>query len=132
MVREQTASTYDMGKLLSVIATLSPQKVRMVTLYAENLRDRPVSDTGGSYIGMLLEEDADSDAILAAAQAIHDVDARLARETNFRSGLDDLHRRTEDRFRSWCRERGIDYDALGEEGFADLIEEAVRRVREEG
>ena len=54
MDRERMASTYDIGRLLSVVEGLSPRKVRMVTPYAENLRERPVSDTGSSYIAMLL------------------------------------------------------------------------------
>jgi hypothetical protein len=102
----------------------------MVTLYAENLRDKPISEIGKSYIAMLLEEGASSDEILVAAQAIRDVDSRLAREADFQAGLDDLHRRTDEQFQHWCRERGIDYKALSEEAFGELIEQAIRQIRE--
>ena len=119
-----------MGRLLSVVEGLSSQKVRMVTLYANNLRDGPVSDTGRSYIAMLLEEGADSAEILAAAQAIHDVDSRLAREVDSQARLDALHQRTDEHFYHWCRERGIDYNALSEEDFDGLVEQAIHRVRE--
>ncbi len=130
MEGERTASTYDVSRLLSVVEGLSPWKMRMVTLYAENLRDKPVSATGSSYIAMLLEEGAGSAEILAAAQAVYDVDSRLAQEADFRTGLDDLHRRTEQHFHHWCRERGIDYDTLSEEEFGELVEQAIRQVRE--
>lgn len=130
MERGQTASTYDVGRLLSVVEGLSLEKVRMVTLYAETLRDKPVSDTGRSYIATLLEEGAGSAEMLAAAQAIHDVDSRLAREADFQAGLDALHQRTEEHFHHWCRERGIDYEALGEEEFGELVEQALCQVRE--
>ncbi len=43
--------------------------------------------------------------------------------------MDDLHRRMEQHFRGWCRERGIDYDALSEDEFAELVERAIRQVR---
>lgn len=130
MERARATSTHNVGQLLSVVEGLSPWKVRMVTLYAENLRDRPVSEIGRSYIAMLLEENAGSGEVLAAAQAIRDVDSRLAREADFQAGLDDLHRRTDEHFQHWCRERGIDYKALSEEEFGELVEQAIYQVRE--
>jgi len=129
MGQEQASITYDVGRLLSVVEGLSPQKIRWVILYAENLKNGPTSDTGKSYIAMLLEEGADSGEILAAAQAIHDVDARLAREVDSPARLDALHRRTEEHFYHWCREKGIDYNTLSEEEFSRLVEQAIQRVR---
>ena len=132
MERRRAAVTYEagLGELVSAAIELSPRKRRMVTLYARNLKDRPFSDTGRRYIAMLLEEGAGSDEILAAAQAIHDVDYRLAREAGSRAGLDALHQRTEEHFYHWCRERGIDYETLSEKEFGELVEGAIRQVRE--
>jgi len=127
---ERTASVYDKGRLLAVVEQLSAREVQMVTLYAESLGAQRVSDTGRSYIEMLLQEGVDGAGMLAAVQAIRDVDSRLAREVDFQAGLDDLHRRTEEHFHSWCRERGVDYEALSEEDFTELVEEATRRMRE--
>ncbi len=128
---ERAASVYDKGRLLSLVERLSAREVQSLTLFAECLLAQPLSDLGRSYIEMLLREGADATAVLAAAQAVQDVDRRLAQETDFQAGINDLYRRTEKHFQSWCREQGIDYDALSEDEFAELVERAIRQVREQ-
>ena len=109
---------------------LSAREVQVVTLFAECLLTQPTSDLGRTYVEMLLQEGADAAAILAAVQTVRDVDQRLAQETDFQAGLDDLHQRTEEHFQRWCREKGIDYETLSEAEFTELVEGAIRQVRE--
>ena len=128
---ERVASIYDKGRLLALVERLSAREVQAVTLFAECLLAHSLSDVGRSYIEMLLREGSDATAILAAAQAVQDVDRRLAQETDHQAGLDDLYRRTEKHFQSWCREQGIDYDTLSEDEFTELVERAISQVREQ-
>ena len=128
---EQAVSIHDKGLLLSLVERLSVHEVRAVTLFAECLLAQPLGDVGQSFIEMLLHEGADATAVLAAAQAVQDVDRRLAQETDPKSGLDNLYQRTEKHFQSWCRERGIDYDTLSEDEFTELVERAINQVREQ-
>jgi 3-keto-L-gulonate-6-phosphate decarboxylase len=127
---EQTVSIYDKGKLLSLVDQLSARQVQAVILFAERLLTQSISDVGRTYIEMLLQEGADAAAIMAAVQAVRDVDQRLAQEMDSQAGLVDLYQRTEKHFLQWCRDRGINHETLSEYEFAELVEEAVSQVRD--
>ena len=84
------------------------------------------------YIQTLLESGVRGAELEQALQSIARVDRRLAEETDTRAGAEDLERRTETHLRAWCEQRGIDYDSLSEDEFADLVAQGVQAIRRQG
>ncbi len=78
------------------------------------------------YVQTLIDNDVPDAEILAAIKAIRQVDAENEDETE---GLRDLTA-AEQRMRTWCVERGLDYDGLSEDQIAELADEAVATWRQ--
>ena len=116
-------------RLLATVRDLPLRAIHQVILYAEHLKTEGSSATGQAYIDMLVRDGASGAEILQAAEAVRQVDSRLRKETDSQAGLEDLHRRTDDFFRLWCQERGIDYDTLSEEAFDQIADQAVKQMR---
>jgi len=120
---------YHKDRLLSAVEGLSAREIQMVVLYAKMLKMKPLSEMGQAYIEMLIRDGASGIEILRAAQAVREVDERLAREEDRNTGVAELHQRTDEHFRQWCREHGIDYDSLSEEEFDEIAAQAIKEVR---
>jgi len=83
-----------------------------------------------SYIQILLDSGVRGEELEEALEAMARVDKKLAEAEDLDKVWEDLERRTDEHFRRWRAERGIDYDSLTEEEFMALVDEAVRTVRE--
>ncbi len=83
-----------------------------------------------SYINTLLASGVRGQELEKALQAIARVDKKLAEAEDPDEIWAELEQKTNERFRQWCAERGIDHDSLTEDEFMALVDEAVRTVRE--
>lgn len=83
-----------------------------------------------SYIQILLDSGVRGEELEEALEAIARVDKKLAEAEDLDKVWEDLEQRTDEHFRRWCAERGIDYGSLTEEEFMALVDEAVRVIRE--
>lgn len=59
------------------------------------------------------------------------MDKRLAEARDQHQAIADLERRTDLLLRDWAAKRGIDYDALTDEEWIELVKEGVQAVRGE-
>jgi len=50
-------------------------------------------------------------------------------EHDLKTYIADLKKRTEEHFRQWFRERGLDYDTMTEEEFYAIVDEAIQKFR---
>ena len=115
-------------ELLSAVKDLSPREVQLVIDYAKVLHSTPISEAGRVYLDLLAQSDVSPTELLRAAQAVQRVEDRLAQQDP-RAALYDLERRTEDYMQSWFRECGLDYAAVTEEQFDEIVDEIVHQRR---
>jgi hypothetical protein len=115
-------------ELLSVIKDLSLREAQLVIEYARTLHSMPISEVGRAYLDTLAESGASPTELLRAARAVQRVEDRLAQQDP-QTALYDLEQRTEDRMRSWFRERDLDYKAVAEEQFDEIVDEIIHRHR---
>ncbi len=79
------------------------------------------------YVQTLMDNDAPDAEILAAIKAIRQVDAENEDKTQ---GLQRDLTAAEQRMRTWCVERELDYDGLSEDQIAELADEAIATWRQ--
>ncbi len=117
-------------RLVTAIDGMNEEQISLLTLYAEALKSWTPTRAAIGYLEMLLKDGVAAEGLLRAAVAVASVERRLARETNAQAGWDSLRQRTEARVRTWCQAHGVDYDALNEEEFSDLLSDQITAVRE--
>ena len=83
-----------------------------------------------SYIQILLDSGVRGEELEEALEAIARVDKKLAEAEDLDKVWEDLERRTDEHFRRWCADRGLDYDTLSQEGFTKLVDNGIRFVRQ--
>lgn len=82
-----------------------------------------------SYIEALLEGGVTGEQLQQALEAVARVDKRLTEARDADQAVADLEWRTAAHLRHWAAKRGIDYDALTDEEWMELVKESVKAVR---
>jgi hypothetical protein len=116
-------------ELLAVVDKLSPHEVQLVIEYAKVLHSTPIGEVSRTYLDILAQAGVSPTELLRAAQAIQQVEERLAEDDPQRS-LYNLEQRTQDYIQTWFRERGLDYEATTEKQFDEIIDEIVHQHRQ--
>ncbi|HID85882.1 MAG TPA: hypothetical protein EYP55_00700 [Anaerolineae bacterium] len=81
-----------------------------------------------SYIQALLEGGVTGEELQQALEAVARVDKRLAEARDRHQAIADLERRTDLLLRDWAAKRGIDYDALTDDEWMELVKEGIQAV----
>jgi len=80
-----------------------------------------------SYIRTLVDAGVTGQELEKALEAIAKV------ESNFQEGKTaSLEERTEAHLRDWCAQRGLHYENLSEDEFAQIVTEGLKQVRKKG
>ena len=111
-------------ELLSAVKGLSSREVQLVIDYAKTLHLTPISEVGQAYLEILVQKGASPTELLRAAQAVQRVEERSAQRTPQKI-LYDLEQRTSDKMQTWFKEHGLDYKAVVEEQFDEIVNKII-------
>jgi hypothetical protein len=116
-------------ELLSAVKDLSSREVQLVIDYAKTLHLTPISEVGQAYLEILVQKGASPTELLRAAQAVQRVEERSAQGTP-QETLYDLEQRTRDKMQTWFKEHGLDYNAVVEEQFDEIVNTIIHQHRQ--
>lgn len=82
------------------------------------------------FLSLLAQMGASDEELGSAAQMISSREEALSR-LGFPAAVERVAEESVSHFKTWCKERGLDYETMAEEDIDRLIEEALSEIREQ-